>query len=146
MDAVFEMINDRNSLIGLGDGGAHVGVLTDASAVTYLLTHWTRDRTRGPKISLAMAIKKLTSDNANAIGLGDRGVIKVGKKADINVINFSELNVSSPEVLYDLPAGGRRLVQRINGFDATIVSGKLVSEFGVSTETLPGRLVRGTRF
>lgn len=146
LDAVFEMINDRNSLIGLGDGGAHVGVLTDASAVTYLLTHWTRDRTRGPKISLAMAIKKLTSDNANAIGLGDRGVIKVGKKADINVINFSELNISSPEVLYDLPAGGRRLVQRINGFDATIVSGQLVSEFGVSTETLPGRLVRGTRF
>ncbi|MDA9314622.1 D-aminoacylase, partial [Alphaproteobacteria bacterium] len=70
----------------------------------------------------------------------------VGKKADINVINFSELNISSPEVLYDLPAGGRRLVQRINGFDATIVSGQLVSEFGVSTETLPGRLVRGTRF
>ena len=146
LDAVFEMINNPNSLIGLGDGGAHVGVLTDASAITYLLTHWARDRTRGSKISMPMAIKKLTSDNANAIGLADRGVIKVGKKADINVINFSELNINSPEVMYDLPAGGRRLVQRVDGFDATIVSGQLVSEFGVSTEALPGRLVRGVRF
>ena len=145
LDAVFDMMQDPHSLIGLGDGGAHVGVLTDASAVTYMLTHWARDRTRGVKLTIPEAIKSLTSDNANAIGLQDRGVLKVGKKADLNIIDFSKLKIKKPEVLYDLPAGGRRMVQRIKGYDATIVSGEVVSKMGVPTEALPGRLVRGPK-
>ena len=145
LDAVFDMMQDPHSLIGLGDGGAHVGVLTDASAVTYMLTHWARDRTRGAKLTIPEAIKRLTSDNANAIGLQDRGVLKVGKKADLNIIDFSKLKIKKPEVLYDLPAGGRRMVQRIEGYDATIVSGEVVSKMGVPTEALPGRLVRGPK-
>ena len=139
------MMQDPHSLIGLGDGGAHVGVLTDASAVTYMLTHWARDRTRGAKLTIPEAIKRLTSDNANAIGLQDRGVLKVGKKADLNIIDFSKLKIKKPEVLYDLPTGGRRMVQRIEGYDATIVSGEVVSKMGVPTEALPGRLVRGPK-
>ena len=145
LDAVFDMMQDPHSLIGLGDGGAHVGVLTDASAVTYMLTHWARDRARGAKLTIPEAIKRLTSDNANAIGLQDRGVLKVGKKADLNIIDFSKLKIKKPEVLYDLPAGGRRMVQRIKGYDATIVSGEVVSKMGVPTEALPGRLVRGPK-
>ena len=145
LDAVFDMMQDPHSLIGLGDGGAHVGVLTDASAVTYMLTHWARDRARGAKLTIPEAIKRLTSDNANAIGLKDRGVLKVGKKADLNIIDFSKLKIKKPEVLYDLPAGGRRMVQRIEGYDATIVSGEVVSKMGVPTEALPGRLVRGPK-
>lgn len=145
LDAVFDMMQDPHSLIGLGDGGAHVGVLTDASAVTYMLTHWARDRTRGAKLTIPEAIKRLTSDNANAIGLQDRGVLKVGKKADLNIIDFSKLKIKKPEVLYDLPGGGRRMVQRIKGYDATIVSGEVVSKMGVPTEALPGRLVRGPK-
>ena len=145
LDTVFDMMNDPNALVGLGDGGAHVGVLTDASAVTYMLTHWARDRSRGARVNITEAIKRLTSDNANAIGLKDRGVLKVGKKADINVINFSKLKINTPEVLYDLPSGGRRMVQRIEGYDATIVSGEIVSKMGKPTEALPGRLVRGPR-
>ena len=145
LDAVFDMMQDPHSLIGLGDGGAHVGVLTDASAVTYMLTHWARDRARGAKLAIPEAIKRLTSDNANAIGLKDRGVLKVGKKADLNIIDFAKLKIKKPEVLYDLPAGGRRMVQRIEGYDATIVSGEVVSKMGVPTEALPGRLVRGPK-
>ena len=145
LDSVFDMMTDPNTLVGLGDGGAHVGVLTDASAVTYMLTHWARDRSRGARFNISDAIKRLTSDNANAIGLGDRGILKVGKKADINVINFSKLKINAPEVLYDLPSGGRRMVQRIDGYDATIVSGEVVSKMGKPTEALPGRLIRGPR-
>jgi N-acyl-D-aspartate/D-glutamate deacylase len=145
LDTVFDMMNDPNALVGLGDGGAHVGVLTDASAVTYMLTYWARDRPRGARVNITEAIKRLTSDNANAIGLKDRGVLKVGKKADINVINFPKLKINTPEVLYDLPSGGRRMVQRIEGYDATIVSGEIVSRMGKPTEALPGRLVRGPR-
>jgi N-acyl-D-aspartate/D-glutamate deacylase len=145
LDSVMDMMRDPNSLIGLGDGGAHVGVLTDASAISYLLTHWTRDRDRGEKLPLPWAIKRLSRDNAEAIGLKDRGLLAVGKKADINVIDFANLRINPPEVLYDLPAGGRRMVQRTEGYDATIVSGQVVYRNGVATEALPGRLVRGAR-
>jgi N-acyl-D-aspartate/D-glutamate deacylase len=143
LDTVFDMMHDPNSLLGLGDGGAHVGVLTDASAITYMLTHWTRDRTRGKKVNLPWAIKRLTYDNANAIGLKDRGIIKVGKKADLNIIDYLNLKINKPEVCYDLPAGGKRMVQRIDGYDATIVSGQVVTRFGKPTDMLPGKLVRG---
>ena len=144
LDAVADMMEDPNSLVGLGDGGAHVGILSDASAMTYMITHWTRDRTRGRKVKLPWAIKRLTSDNAATLGLTDRGMIKIGKKADLNVINYEHLKINPPEVRYDLPAGGRRLVQTIEGYDATILSGHIVARHGKPTKFLPGKLVRSS--
>jgi N-acyl-D-aspartate/D-glutamate deacylase len=144
LDTVRDMMCHPNTLIGLGDGGAHVGILSDASAITYMLTHWTRDRKRGARVPLPWAIKRLTSDNAQAIGLNDRGVVRCGAKADINVIDYDRLTLHAPEVVYDLPAGGRRLMQRIDGYIATLVSGKIVMREGQPTGALPGRLVRGS--
>jgi len=143
LDIVREMMADPNTLIGLGDGGAHVGIMCDATATSYTLTHWTRDRRRGGLFPVAWAIKRLTADNAHAIGLHDRGVLAVGKKADINVIDYDRLRLGAPRIVYDLPAGGKRLVQRTEGFDATIVSGAVVYRNGEATGALPGRLVRG---
>jgi N-acyl-D-aspartate/D-glutamate deacylase len=145
LDTVHDMMRHPHTLVGLGDGGAHVGVLTDASAITYMLTHWTRDRTRGAKLPLAWAVKRLTSDNAAAIGLSDRGVVRVGAKADINVIDYQRLQLKAPEVVYDLPSGGRRLIQKTDGFTATIVAGAVVNRNGEATGNLPGRLVRGPK-
>ena len=144
LDAVADMMEDPHSLVGLGDGGAHVGILSDASAMTYMITHWTRDRTRGRKVKLPWAIKRLTSDNAATLGLTDRGIIKIGKKADLNVINYENLKINPPEVRYDLPAGGKRMVQTIEGYDATILSGHIVARHGKPTESLPGKLVRSS--
>jgi N-acyl-D-aspartate/D-glutamate deacylase len=143
LDTVHDMLTHDATIVGLGDGGAHVGVLCDSSAISYLLTHWTRDRSRGPKLPLPWAIKRLTSDSANAIGLTDRGVIAPGYKADINVIDYDHLQLRQPEVVYDLPSGGRRLVQRADGYVTTIVSGVPVYREGQPTGALPGRLVRG---
>lgn len=143
LNTVGEMMQHPNTLVSLGDGGAHVGVLCDASSMAYMLTHWTRDRTRGDKVPLPWAVKRITSDNARAIGLHDRGQLKPGYKADINVIDYERLALGNPEVAYDLPSGGRRLIQRSDGFDATIVSGVPVYRDGVSTGQYPGRLVRG---
>ena len=143
LESVREMITHPNTLIGLGDGGAHVGILSDASSITYLLTHWTRDRTRGPKMPVEWAIKRLTRDNAAAIGLMDRGLVRVGCKADINVIDYDRLQLRAPTVMYDLPSNGRRLVQRSDGYTATIVNGVPVYRDGEATGALPGRLVRG---
>ncbi len=145
LDAVHEMMQDPNTILGLGDGGAHVSIICDASAPTHLLTHWTRDRTRGPKMSVEWAVKRLSADNADALGLGDRGRIAAGQRADLNIIDYEALSVSAPEVVYDLPAGGRRLIQRVAGYVATIVAGQAVMRDGVPTGALPGRLVRGTR-
>ncbi len=143
LDAVREMIAHPNTLLGLGDGGAHVGIMCDATATSYTLTHWTRERGRGETFPVAWAIKRLTHDNAAAIGLNDRGLVRVGMKADLNVIDYDRLLLRSPEIVYDLPAGGKRLVQRTDGFDATIVSGSVVYRNGEPTGALPGRLVRG---
>jgi len=145
LDTVHDMMCHPNTLIGLGDGGAHVGILSDASAITYMLTHWTRDRRRGARVPLPWAIKRLTSDNARAIGLNDRGILRCGAKADINVIDYDRLRLHAPEVVYDLPAGGRRLIQRVDGYVATLVSGKIVMCDGQPTGALPGRLVRGSQ-
>jgi N-acyl-D-aspartate/D-glutamate deacylase len=145
LDVVREMIAHPDTLIGLGDGGAHVGIMCDASATSYTLTHWTRDRGRGELFPVAWIVKRLTHDNAAAIGLNDRGVLQVGRKADLNVIDYDRLRLCSPEIVYDLPAGGKRLVQRTEGFDATIVSGAIVYRDGAATGALPGRLVRGMR-
>ncbi len=145
LDTVKLMMEDPNTLIGLGDGGAHVSIICDASTMTHTLTHWVRDRTRGARMNLEWVVRRLTRDNAAALGLHDRGVVAPGYKADINVIDFDRLMVHAPEVLYDLPAGGRRLVQRTEGFDATIVSGVPVYRNGEATGELPGRLVRGAK-
>ena len=145
LDTVRDMMCHDASLIGLGDGGAHVGILSDASTITYMLTHWTRDRTRGPKLPLSWAVKRLTSDNARAIGLNDRGIVRRGAKADINVIDYDRLRLHAPEVRYDLPSGGRRLVQQVDGYEATIVAGEIVNREGKATGKLAGRLVRGAK-
>ena len=138
------MMADPHTLIGLGDGGAHVSILCDASAMTYALTHWTRDRARG-RFPVEWMVRRLTRDNASALGLHDRGVIAPGRKADLNVIDYARLRLCPPRVAYDLPAGGRRLMQRAEGFAATILSGQTVSRDGAATGRLPGRLVRGAQ-
>jgi N-acyl-D-aspartate/D-glutamate deacylase len=136
------MIAAPNSLLGLGDGGAHVGIMCDSTATSYTLTHWTRDRKRGELFPVAWAIKRLAADNSAAIGLADRGRLEVGLKADINVLHYDRLRLRRPELVYDLPAGGKRLVQRTDGIDATIVSGAIVYRHGEATGALPGRLLR----
>jgi N-acyl-D-aspartate/D-glutamate deacylase len=145
LDVVREMISAPNTLIGLGDGGAHVGIMCDATATSYTLTHWTRDRGRGSLFPVSWGIKRLTADNAAAIGLNDRGLLQVGMKADINILDYDNMRLRSPEIVYDLPAGGKRLIQRTDGFDATIVSGAVVYRHGEATGALPGRLIRGAR-
>jgi N-acyl-D-aspartate/D-glutamate deacylase len=145
LDVVREMIAAPNSLIGLGDGGAHVGIMCDATATTYTLTHWTRDRGRGSLFPVSWIVKRLTADNAAAIGLNDRGLLRAGMKADINILDYDNLRLRSPKIVYDLPAGGKRLLQRTEGIDATIVSGAVVYRHGEATGALPGRLIRGAR-
>jgi N-acyl-D-aspartate/D-glutamate deacylase len=144
LETVRAMMAHPHTLIGLGDGGAHVSILCDASAMTYALTHWTRDRAAG-RFPVEWMVRRLTRDNAAALGLRDRGVIAPGRKADLNVIDYARLRLHAPEVVYDLPAGGRRLTQRADGFAATIVSGEPVFRDGAPTGRLPGRLVRGAR-
>ena len=142
LDACGEMIAHPDCVMGLGDGGAHVGIISDASYPTYLLTHWGRDRARG-RFELGWLIKRQTADTARAVGLNDRGVIAPGMKADLNVIDFGKLGVESPKMAFDLPAGGKRLLQGAKGYVATIVSGETVYRNGQETGALPGKLVRG---
>ena len=144
LDPIHSLLTDPNSVIGLGDGGAHYGMICDSSFPTYVLQHWTRER-RGQRLSLEQAVKSLTADPAVVVGLGDRGVIGVGRKADLTVIDYDRLRLEPPRVLYDLPAGGRRLFQGAAGYEAMIVAGEVVSRGGAATGALPGRLVRGPR-
>ena len=139
---VHEMLSHPNTLIGLGDGGAHVGVMCDATDMAHTISYWTRDRTRGPKHGLEDMVRRLTAANAEAIGLHDRGRIEPGLRADINIVDYDALQLHSPKIQYDLPAGGKRLVQRSKGFDATLVAGELVWRDGEATGKLPGRLLR----
>ena len=108
LDTVKDMMCHPHTLIGLGDGGAHVSILSDANAMSYMLTHWTRDRTRGARLPLEWAVRRLTYDNARAVGLNDRGLIRAGAKADINVIDYDRLTLRAPHVVYDLPSGDRK--------------------------------------
>ena len=142
LDCCREMVLHKDTVMGLGDGGAHVGTICDASFVTTLITHWGRDRTRGERIDLPTLIKSQTLDTARAVDLHDRGVLAQGMKADINVIDFDNLTVRAPEIVHDLPAGGARLQQRADGYLATVVSGEITYELGEATDALPGRLIR----
>ena len=145
LDVVHEMITDAHTVLGLSDGGAHCGVICDASLNTFMLTHWTRDRVRGGKLPLEFVVKRQTSETADFFGFSDRGRLAAGLKADINVIDYEGLRMHHPEMIYDLPAGGRRLVQRVQGYAMTLVSGVPVFEDGVETGARPGRLVRAGR-
>jgi N-acyl-D-aspartate/D-glutamate deacylase len=139
---VHEMLSHPNTLIGLGDGGAHVGVMCDATDMVHTISYWTRDRKRGPKLGLEDMVRRLTSANATAIGLTDRGRIEVGLRADINIVDYDALALPSPKIHYDLPAGGKRLLQQATGIDATLVAGQPVWRKGQATGALPGRLLR----
>ena len=142
-DHIHEMMQHPATVLSLSDGGAHCGVICDASFPTYMLTHWVRDRARGPRLPLEQVVRMQTHDTARLYGLNDRGVIAPGMKADINVIDFDKLRILPPEMVFDLPADGRRMIQRAEGYRATIVSGAVTFENGDATGEMPGRLVRG---
>lgn len=138
-----EMLVHPHTVYGLGDGGAHCGVICDGSFVTTMLTHWVRDRARGEKLPLEQVVHGYTARTAEAVGLTDRGMLKPGMKADINVIDMDGLTLHSPELWFDLPAGGKRLMQLADGYKATICSGAVIQRDGQLTNARPGRLVRG---
>ncbi len=144
LDTVGELLHRDDVVLGLGDGGAHYGMICDASYSTYFLTHWARDRKAG-RFTVPQAVRELTSVPARIAGLGDRGRIAVGYKADLNVIDHAALRLHKPTITYDLPAGGRRLDQTAEGYVATIVAGEVIAENGVPTDARPGKLVRGRR-
>ena len=142
-DHIHEMMNHTATILSLSDGGAHCGVICDAGFPTYMLTHWVRDRSRGPKIPIQQAVRMQTHDTAQLYGLHDRGVLAPGMKADVNVIDLAALRILPPELVFDLPAAGRRLIQKAAGYRATIVSGTITFENGIETGAMPGRLIRG---
>src|SRR4029077_1575737 len=141
-DALREMLTDPITALGLSDGGAHCGVICDASMPTYMLTHWVRDRSRGERLPLEFAVRRQTHDTAQLYGLLDRGMLAPGMKADINLIDFERLQLHPPEMVFDLPADGRRFVQRADGYKYTIVNGEITFEDGQATGAMPGKVVR----
>ena len=141
-EVIREMISHPASIVGLSDGGAHCGLICDASFPTYLLTHWTRDRTRGELLPLELVVHKQTGATAAAYGLTDRGTLAPGMKADMNVIDVDALHLHAPEIITDLPAGGRRLVQRVDGYRWTVQSGRITFEDGHATGARPGSVIR----
>jgi N-acyl-D-aspartate/D-glutamate deacylase len=141
-DALHELLSSPFTVPGLGDGGAHCTMISDASNPTYMLTHWGRDRSRGDRVPVELLVKWHAHDTAALFGLDDRGVIAPGMKADMNVIDFDSLRVRRPEMAHDFPAGGKRLVQRADGYRATIVTGEITYLDGEPTGALPGRVVR----
>ena len=145
LDPAKEMMEHPNTILGLGDGGAHCGSICDGSFTTHMLTHWTRDRKRGEKLELPWVIKAHCLDTAKAVGLNDRGVLAPGYKADINIVDLKKMQLRKQEVNFDLPAGGRRLMQYADGYVATIVNGVPIYLDGESTGARPGRLVRGSK-
>jgi N-acyl-D-aspartate/D-glutamate deacylase len=144
-DHIHEMLQSDRTVLSLSDGGAHCGVICDASFPTYLLTHWVRDRSRGKRITLEQAVKRQCHDTARLYGLHDRGTLTPGQRADINVIDLERLAIDAPQIVYDLPAGGRRLIQRARGYSHTFVAGVETFRDGKSTGAKPGRLVRGVQ-
>lgn len=142
LDAQKKLLEHPNVLFGLSDGGAHCGVIADAGMPTFIMTHWGRDRTKGDKMTLEFIVQALTSKTAEAFGMFDRGRIREGWMADLNVIDFETMRLYRPEAIFDLPAGGRRLVQRAGGYDVTIKAGQVIFRNGEHTGALPGKLVR----
>ncbi len=142
LDVSLEMLQSPNTVPGLGDAGAHCGMICDGSFPTFLMLHYGRDRTRGERRELEWLVKRQTSDTAELIGLRDRGTIEEGKRADLNLIDWQALQLRPPEILFDLPAGGKRLVQRVDGYRATLVAGVTICEDGEPTGAFPGKLVR----
>jgi N-acyl-D-aspartate/D-glutamate deacylase len=142
-DHIYEMMRHPATVLSLSDGGAHCGVICDASFPTYMLTHWVRDRSRGDRLSVEQVVKMQTHDTARLYGLNDRGVLAPGMKADVNVIDLEHLAIQAPEMVFDLPADGRRMIQKATGYRATIVNGAVTFENGEATGEMPGRLIRG---
>jgi N-acyl-D-aspartate/D-glutamate deacylase len=144
-DSLHEMLTHPGSILGVADGGAHCSIICDASTPTYMLTHWVRDRRRGPRLQLEHAIRKQTLETAQLYGLHDRGTLQRGKRADLNIIDLDALQLPAPYVVSDLPAGGQRLLQDASGYAATIVNGVVTRREDQDTGARPGRLVRGAR-
>ena len=142
-EVVRKMLTHPRAALGLDDAGAHCGVICDASMPTFMLTHWARDRSRGEGLPLEFAVRKMTQDTARLYGLYDRGVLRPGMKGDVNVIDLERLQLRAPELAHDLPADGRRLIQKAEGFVAPIVSGEVIMRDGEDTGARPGKLVRG---
>jgi len=141
---VREMLLHPSSAWGLGDGGAHCGTTCDASTPTYMLAHWTRDRSHD-RLPLEWVVKKMTADTATMYGLGDRGLLAPGKVADVNVIDYDNLQLDRPVMVFDLPANGRRFIQRARGYTATVKSGQVIMRDGEDQGARPGSLLRGAR-
>jgi N-acyl-D-amino-acid deacylase len=139
------MLTDPATLLGLSDGGAHRASIVDAGLPTFMLVHWARDRRRGPRLPIEWLVKRQTSETAEFFGLRDRGRLAPGLRADVNLIDFDRLKLYQPELVNDLPAGGRRFVQRVDGYEATFVAGTAIFKQGEHTGALPGRLVRAGR-
>jgi N-acyl-D-aspartate/D-glutamate deacylase len=144
-EPIREMLNDPACLLGLSDGGAHCTSIIDAGVPSYMLTHWGRDRSRGPRLPLEMLVKRQTSETADFFGLSDRGRLAPGSRADVNMIDFQRMRMQKPELIHDMPANGRRFVQRVEGYEATLVAGMPIFERGEHTGALPGKLVRAGR-
>jgi N-acyl-D-aspartate/D-glutamate deacylase len=145
LEPVRHMLLDPNSVLGMSDAGAHCGALSDASIPTFMLTHWARDRHQGAQLGLERVVRMQTKDTADYFGVRDRGELAAGRMADINLIDFDRLGLHMPEIAYDLPGGGRRFVQRADGYEATLVAGQTVFEKGQHTGALPGVLMRSGR-
>jgi len=142
-EPIREMLLHPQAVLGLSDGGAHCGIICDASMPTFLLTHWVRDRHRGERLPLEWAVRMQTRNTARLFGLDDRGVLAPGFQADVNLIDFEALRLAPPEMIFDLPAQGRRLVQRASGYRTTLAHGEVIFEDGEPTGALPGKLIRG---
>ncbi len=142
---IFEMLNDPACLLGLSDGGAHCTSIVDAGLPSFMLTHWGRDRSRGPRLPLELLVKRQTSETADFFGLANRGRLAPGLRADVNLIDFDRLQLQMPELVHDMPANGRRFIQRVDGYEATLVAGVPIFERGEHTGAMPGCLVRAGR-
>jgi N-acyl-D-aspartate/D-glutamate deacylase len=142
---IHEMMNDPACLLGLSDGGAHCTSIVDSGLPSFMLAHWGRDRHRGPRLPLEMLVKRQTSETAEFFGLTDRGRLAPGLRADVNLIDFERLRLHRPELVHDMPADGRRFIQRVDGYEATLVAGTPIFERGEHTGALPGKLVRAGR-
>jgi N-acyl-D-aspartate/D-glutamate deacylase len=142
-EPIREMLLHPHTVLGLGDGGAHCGLICDASTPTYMLSHWVRDRRRGDRLPLEKVVRMQTRATAELYGMDDRGLLAPGLQADVNVIDFDALAIRPPEMVFDLPAAGRRLIQRASGYRMTVKAGEIIFADGEATGALPGKLVRG---